>query len=46
MYIRTGISESFYCVNNFGFSASLCKMYGVKIDNKKRDTEKTDYNEF
>ena len=35
MYFRTGISESFYCVNSFGFSASLYKMYGC--DNRQQE---------
>jgi hypothetical protein len=30
MYFTTGISESFYCVNSFGFNASLSTRYGCE----------------
>jgi len=40
MYFRTGISESFYCVNSLEFSASLSKMYGCENRQQERGHRK------
>jgi len=35
MYFTTGISESFCCVNSFGFNASLSEMY--ECENRQQE---------
>jgi hypothetical protein len=46
MYCGTGITESFYCVNSFEFSASLSKCVGVTMGNRKGNMEQTDKQEI